>query len=1570
MSGRKRGMYRKSRNLNTKVKRSVRAISPVIAVLLLIAIVVVAALVAYAWVMSYTTTTTTKAGNAIQIQSLSVDQNNHLLVYVQNVGQGPVTLDTGYVNSNQVAKSLSMPLAKGSTATVPTTYVVTTNAQLAVKIVATDGTFAQFIGPPAYSNVAVTTNQVTFALGTGGASMNPSQTQSYASGTQVAVSAVAADGFQFLSWSSPGIITFDSATSAFTIAHINGGGTITANFIPVLPNQNYPVTFIMGTGGASINPAAGTQSYAGGSSVPIAATAASGYQFSSWTSVGSISFDSASSASTIAHVGSAGSITANFVATQPTQNYQVSWVLGSGGSTINPTGSHTYSGGSSVPILATPATGYQFSYWVASTTSGTITFDSVTSSSTTAHINGAGTVTANFQQIQAGQNYQVTFSTSGGGSSSTTNPSGTQTYTAGLIVPITATPGSGYQFSYWSSTGPITFYSSTSAETDAVINGVGSIIANFIVSSAGQNYQVTFNLGSGGASMNPTGTQTYAGGSAVTVSAVAASGYQFYSWVASGSISFDDAASATTIAHVNSAGSISASFTPIASGQNYQVVFTLGTGGASMNPAGTQIYAAGSTIPITATAASGYQFSGWTSTGTISFDSDSSASTNAHIGSDGSIIANFDPIGSGQNYAVTFALGTGGASMNPTGTQNYADGSTVAVSATPSTGYQFSSWTATGTISFDSTTSASTNAHISSAGTITANFAAINAGSSHQVTIILGSGGSSMTPTPGTYTYADGSTLPLAATAASGYMFSNWIGTGAISFDSASSASTNAHIGSDGSITANFVAINSGQNYQVTFVLGSGGATMSPTGTQSYAGGQSVPIAAIPSTGYMFAGWTSVGTISFDSAMSMSTNAHIGGAGTITANFAAINSGQNYVVTFVLGSGGASISPSGTQSYAGGTVVPITAAPAAGYQFSSWSSSGTITFDSASSVSTNAHIGSAGTVTANFVAIISGQNYQVTFVLGSGGASMNPTGTQSYAGGSTVPISATPSTGYIFSGWTSSGTIAFDNPSSASTNAHVGSDGSITANFAFVKLAYTAGAAQSITVGDVSSAITVQLQDSNGNPVAAVSNLVINLATNPTRSSGTFYNNPGGLGSITSVPIAIGSNFANFYYSDSAAGTANIQASTTASGAYGALSATTAFTINSYQLAFTTGDSQTVSAGSVSSQIRIQSQTASGSSRTPTSSITISLSTTSSGGAFYSDSGGTNAITSVTIGTSSSYSSYFYYKDTTPDSPTLTATTSGYTPATTTFTITGPATKLVFTVGTTQSLYTNTVSSVITVAREDANNNPVTGGGSITVNLAATGTATGAFYSDSGGTTQVTTRTISSGSSSANFYYKATTAGSVTITASSGSLTPATWTTTVTLNYVPNGGFEIDSGWTPTSNGYGYATRYDTDDPIAAHSGSIFAEIDTAYQNGNGYGSLSTTISPATPISSLHSLSIWIYNNGPMAAYGYYSFQITVTGSNGQSLVYWWGNTPATPPTPTANMKVINMGTLPGMLTVGQWVDFSRNINSDWTAQGLSGSASISGITIRGDGYYSGGRQYGEEIFIDDVSIS
>jgi PKD repeat protein len=521
------------------------------------------------------------------------------------------------------------------------------------------------------------------------------------------------------------------------------------------------------------------------------------------------------------------------------------------------------------------------------------------------------------------------------------------------------------------------------------------------------------------------------------------------------------------------------------------------------------------------------------------------------------------------------------------------------------------------------------------------------------------------------------------------------------------------------------------------------------------------------------------------------------------------------------------------------------------------------------------------------------------------------------------------------------------------------------------KLVYTVGASQSITISDVSSVITVQRQDQYGNP-ATTGALTVTLAS--TSGNGLFYSNSAGTTRITTVTIADGSSSANFYYMDSSTGTPTLTASSS-----GLTSATTQFTINTNQLVYTGGASQTLASGTMSSTITIQRETTTGTHYT-TGAITVTLSTSSSTGAFYATQTSTTPLSPAQVSIASgAYSATFYYKDSAQGTPTITVSSTGYTPANTTFIITGSATQLKFTTGTSQSIYVSQVSSIITVAQQDAGGNAINAAATLTVNLAATST-TGAFYSNAQGTgTPITTITIARGSSSASFYYEDTVAGSLTITASSTGLTSATTTITITQNLVPDGGFDqsgTNSPW--KSSGTGYASNHETSDTAPSTWGP-YAELETVPPgfSGTGSGILSNTFSPAISISSIPntggSLSMMIYNTGynvgELQGTGYYSFQITLTASDGSQLIYWWGSNPATAPTQTSTIKVINWGTVQGTFTPGQWVQFTRNFRADWTNAGLSASATLTSIALQDNGYHTGNSQYGQEIFIDNVAI-
>jgi flagellin-like protein len=146
-----------------KVRKNVKAISPVISVLLMIAVAVVASLVAYAWVMGYMNFQTAKTGQAVQIQSVAfaADETpgtgmNVTAIYVQNIGDGTVSFAPNqclYVNGALVTDTTSAvapspaTLTKGATGTIDVAAITGLNfasgETVVFKVVVEGGTYSE-----------------------------------------------------------------------------------------------------------------------------------------------------------------------------------------------------------------------------------------------------------------------------------------------------------------------------------------------------------------------------------------------------------------------------------------------------------------------------------------------------------------------------------------------------------------------------------------------------------------------------------------------------------------------------------------------------------------------------------------------------------------------------------------------------------------------------------------------------------------------------------------------------------------------------------------------------------------------------------------------------------------------------------------------------------------------------------------------------------------------------------------------------------------------------------------------------------------------------------------------------------------------------------------------------------------------------------------------------------------------------------------------------------------------------------------------------------------------------------
>ncbi|WP_242696350.1 InlB B-repeat-containing protein [Longitalea luteola] len=138
-------------------------------------------------------------------------------------------------------------------------------------------------------------------------------------------------------------------------------------------------------------------------------------------------------------------------------------------------------------------------------------------------------------------------------------------------------------------------------------------------------------------------------------------------------------------------------------------------------------------------------------------------------------------------------------------------------------------------------------------------------------------------------------------------------------------------------------------------------------------------------------------------------------------------------------SAGGSIARSpNASSYAAGTVVTLTATPASGYTFTGWSGGASGT-SATTTVTMNAHT----TVTANFTSS-TGTSYTLTTTVSpsAGGTITRSPDAASYAAGTVVTLTATPASGYTFSGWSggASGT-------STTTTVTMNANTSVTASF-------------------------------------------------------------------------------------------------------------------------------------------------------------------------------------------------------------------------------------------------------------------------------------------------------------------------------------------------------------------------------------------------------------------------------------------------------------------------------------------------------------------------------------------
>lgn len=270
---------------------------------------------------------------------------------------------------------------------------------------------------------------------------------------------------------------------------------------------------------------------------------------------------------------------------------------------------------------------------------------------------------------------------------------GEGTYASGANVTINAYPAGGFRFVNWTQNGGQAFSAAPNFAFQATSNL--SLVANFAAISGGNVIATTASPATSGTT---SGDGSYQNGQIATVSAAPAPGWEFGTWTENGAIvSFSSSFSYPVYQSHNYV----ASFNPILS-QNYTLAITAQNGTAIRNP--NQVaYAPGTQVTITATAASGFYFTGWSQ--------DASGTQNpltVSMGSNLAVTANFAPVPL-STYTLDLPPRVGGTVAKSPNQPFYNAGTQVSVTATANAGYAFAGWRRSGfgtanplTVSMDS----------------------------------------------------------------------------------------------------------------------------------------------------------------------------------------------------------------------------------------------------------------------------------------------------------------------------------------------------------------------------------------------------------------------------------------------------------------------------------------------------------------------------------------------------------------------------------------------------------------------------------------------------------------------------------------------------------------------------------------------------------------------------------------------------------------------------------------------------------------------------------------------------
>ncbi|MDD5418275.1 MAG: PKD domain-containing protein [Methanomicrobiaceae archaeon] len=355
-------------------------------------------------------------------------------------------------------------------------------------------------------------------------------------------------------------------------------------------------------------------------------------------------------------------------------------------------------------------------------------------------------------------------------------------------------------------------------------------------------------------------------------------------------------------------------------------------------------------------------------------------------------------------WTLTMAPPDGNGTIVPApGDHTYENGTDATLNATPDAGWEFTKWLVDGSYYSDS---ALTSITMDSNRTVQAVFDKIPEPHNRTLTMLQPFGSGTVEPVPGDHEYEYGTNVTLNATADPGWKFSKWLVDNETEYFDAVTSITMLQ-----NVTVRAVFIETPISWNLTMLQPIGEGDVDPgVGVRKYANGTTVDLSAYPDShnNWYFSEWLVDGEPYSNKA---NDTILMNKSRTVQAVFR-----QPDILLMLQPVGEGSVDPSpGPHPYIRGTNVTLNATPDSGWHFVRWVVDGSNYSNDAKTTITMTGDREAYAV---FADTPEPGNRTLTMLQPYGNGTVEPEpGTHEYAFCTSVPVNATPDSGWYLTGW-------------------------------------------------------------------------------------------------------------------------------------------------------------------------------------------------------------------------------------------------------------------------------------------------------------------------------------------------------------------------------------------------------------------------------------------------------------------------------------------------------------------------------------------------------------------------